>query len=461
MTTIGVIGTGYVGLVQSVGMCTLGHGVVGIDTNPKKIVSLQQGVLPIHENGLQQLLKTYSALEQLTFSTEYSKLSDINTVFVCVPTPQLESGEADLTYIWQVVDALALLPRIARILVLKSTVPVGTNAAIQNKLDILGLPFVCVSNPEFLRQGSAYSDFLNPERIVIGSEDKDATKKVRELYSYFEKKTVFLETTWESAELIKYAANSFLATKISFINEIAELTEKIGGDVEIVAKGIGLDSRIGPKFLNAGIGYGGSCFPKDVDALLVSGKQQQVHLTILDAAQKVNQRSKDRFVNKINNYYEQTNKSKVISVLGLAFKNDTDDIRSSAALEVVINLLSLGFVIHAFDPYAMESVRKLGLDNLHLYTTIDEVVVISDTLAIVTEWEEFATDSALALYERYSKVIFDGKNLLSRTSITNCVVIGVGKHIIAKNQDNTSITVDKQQQKQDINASEYTKKKRF
>jgi UDPglucose 6-dehydrogenase len=422
---ITVIGTGYVGIIQSVGLASMGHSVTAIDINHEKVISLTNGVLPVYEPGLEELFKSVQKKKAIKFTTSYDSCTHADIVFICVPTPQLNDNSADLTYVYSVLESMEKLPTFnTGILVIKSTVPVGTNKTIYDYISKRHPNIAVISNPEFLRQGSAVHDFLHPDRTILGGGDQQAIEQLKTLYAPISKNIQI--TTWESSELIKYAANSFLATKISFINELASLSELVGGDIEEIKKGIGSDHRIGEHFLHAGIGYGGSCFPKDIDALLVSGKQHQVHLSILDAAQKVNVLAQDRFINKILQLYEQQAIPKVIGILGLSFKANTDDVRSSVSIEIIKKLSFLGFTVFAYDPQAMKNVESLKLHALSTVSSVLELVKNVSIVAILTDWNEFALDENIELYNTQLNHMFDGKNLLYKNKLLTIGYTGVG-----------------------------------
>jgi len=413
-----VIGTGYVGLVGSAVFADWGNQVIGVDNNPDKIRMIESGSMPIFEPGLKELVAKNISNGNLKFTNSLSDgISDAEIIFICVGTPMGEDGSADLKYIFQVAEEIALNMKTPKIISIKSTVPVGTNRKVREFIKSkTSVDFSSVSVPEFLREGSSIEDMNNTDRTVIGSDDTAAIEKVSELFNHLNSPIVKCDL--ESAELIKYASNSFLATKISFINEIAQICDMSGADVTKVAYGMGLDSRIGPKFLNASIGYGGSCFPKDVLALYKTSEDFGYHFNILDSVMKTNKNQKNYFLDKIKKIYGDNLNSKKVAVLGLAFKNDTDDIRESVAIEVVKILKEMGALINAFDPEAMPNSEKvLGNEKINYLNTKEEVFNDSDFLVILTEWKEFKDISSENLLKLKDKNVFDGRNLLNGSEI--------------------------------------------
>jgi len=421
---IGVIGTGYVGLIQAVGLAELGFELVAYDIDPSKIEKLKRGIPPIYEKDLEGLLK--KNLGRLSFTSDINDLRGIDVYFVCVGTPQDEKGKANLNFVFSAVESLKPLLGGKEIVVLKSTVPVGTNRRVQQ---ILGDKAYAVSNPEFLREGIAVYDFFNPERVVLGfGEDSPewVKEKMLSLYGYFvEKKVPFVVTNWESAELIKYASNTFLAMKISFVNELARLAEKTGADIRDIATGMGLDSRIGKKFLNAGIGWGGSCFPKDVEALIWQFREHEVEPKLPKATKEINEEQLIWFFNKIKRHYGGNISGKTFALLGLAFKPNTDDLRESPALKLAELLVEEGAFVKGFDYVkgARENVRKLVevkastryTYGLTVYDDLYETVRDTDGVIIAVEYKEWNRENWNRIGELVRhKALFDGRNVIEK-----------------------------------------------
>jgi UDPglucose 6-dehydrogenase len=422
---IGVIGAGWVGLVTGACFAELGHTVVIRDIDPDRIRALRRGRVPIYEPGLVDLLDRNR--DRIGFTTDMGEVFEsASIVFVCVGTPPMHSGDADLSAVWQVVDELPALDRRA-VLVMKSTVPPGTGEKVRSRLEARHLSQVgYVSNPEFLAEGTAISDFMYPERVVIGAFAEADGDRVAALYE--EMGTPIVRTTVASAEMTKLASNAFLATKISFINEIANVCEETGADVTVVAEGMGLDSRIGPKFLRAGIGYGGSCFPKDVAALKQLAGNTGYHFQLLTAVIEVNELQKRRVVAKLNKHLGPLS-GKTIALLGLAFKPNTNDMRDAASLILASRLLAEGARVRAWDPVAMGEARKL-LSGVELCGTPLEAVQGAHAAVIVTEWSEL---KHLPLDEIASvmatRVFVDGRNLLDPDTLRSegFVYEGIGR----------------------------------
>lgn len=414
-----VIGTGYVGLVGSAVFAEWGNIVVGVDNNPEKIKMIESGKMPIYEPGLEDLVLSNLKNGNLKFTTSLKEgIKDADIIFICVGTPMSEDGSADLKYIYQVAEEIAeYLDVPGKVVAIKSTVPVGTNRKVRDYIkDRTDVDFFSASVPEFLREGSSIEDMNKTDRTVIGSESDEALDKISSLFSHLGSPIVRCDL--ESAELIKYASNSFLAAKISFINEISQICDLSGADVSKVAQGMGLDSRIGPKFLNASIGYGGSCFPKDVKALFKTSKDLGYDFKILDSVMEVNSDQKFFFLNKIKSLYGNSLSGKVVGCLGLAFKNDTDDIRESVAIEIVKLLRGMGAQIKAYDPQAMENSKEvLGTDGIEYCSSEDEVLENSNFLVILTEWPNFRNLTKDQLSKLKDKNIFDGRNLLNPTQV--------------------------------------------
>ena len=387
-----VVGTGYVGLVTGACLADFGMQVVGVDKDRGKIDRLSKGEIPIYEPGLEALVKKNMDEGRLSFSTELGPaIEEAQAVFIAVGTPPKEDGSADLTFIRQVADSIGEHLNGYKIIVTKSTVPIGTGQEIERIVrEKAGSKhkFAVVSNPEFLREGSAIEDFMQPDRVVIGTRDPQAAELMMDVYSPLKAADVpFVVTDVESAELIKYASNGFLATKISFINEVAQICEAWGANVEVVAKGMGLDSRIGPKFLNAGPGFGGSCFPKDTRAAAQIARDQGLTFSIIEAVIEVNERVKARMIEKIDKAMGGF-AGKTVAVLGLSFKPNTDDIRESPALPIVQGLLDGGAAIRTFDPEAMPFCEPL-FPAATFCKDAYEAAQGADALVIVTEWNQF------------------------------------------------------------------------
>lgn len=418
-----MVGTGYVGLVTGTCFAETGNDVVCVDIDKSKIDRLTNGQITIYEPGLEKLFLRNLREERLTFTTSLKDgIRDAAIVFLALPTPQGEDGSADLKYILGVADDLGKTLNGYKIIVDKSTVPVGTaekvKAAIKKNYDG---EFDVVSNPEFLREGVAVDDFMKPDRVIIGTNSERARKLLNDLYSPFVRQgnpIIFMDE--RSAELTKYAANSFLATKISFMNEIAQLCERLNADVDMVRRGIGGDERIGKRFLFPGIGFGGSCFPKDVKALSKSAKEVGYDFRILDAVVKVNDVQKLHLFPKIKAYFDNNISGRKFAMWGLAFKPNTDDIREAPALYMIEALLKEGAEVHAFDPEAMNNARQLLGDKVTFAENQYECLEKADALIISTEWNEFRTPNFLKIVKAMKhKVIFDGRNLFDTSAITD------------------------------------------
>ncbi|GAA5219869.1 UDP-glucose dehydrogenase family protein [Membranihabitans marinus] len=413
---IAVVGTGYVGLVTGTCFAETGNQVVCIDVNEDKVNRMKNGEVPIYEPGLELLFERNSRQKRLSFTTDLATgIQNADVIFLALPTPPGEDGSADLSYILGVAEELSHLITSYSVIIDKSTVPVGTadevHKALAKNLDTN--LFDVVSNPEFLREGVAVEDFLRPERVIIGTKSERAKKIMERLYKPFVRQgnpIYFMDE--RSAEMTKYAANSFLATKISFMNEIANLCEKVGANVDQVRIGIGSDSRIGKRFLFPGVGYGGSCFPKDVQALAKTAEVNEYDFQILNAVMDVNKRQKQVLVDKIVDYFGGDITGKTIAVWGLAFKPNTDDIREAPAIYIIEKLLALGAGVKVYDPEAMDNVKKIFGDKISFCSDQYEALIEADALAIVTEWSVFRTPSFSVIKQLLkSPVIFDGRNL--------------------------------------------------
>ena len=413
---IAVIGTGYVGLVAGAALADMGNDVICVDNNLEKLKQLEQGIIPIYEPGLEELVKSNVAEDRLKFSSNLDNAVKISEVcFIAVGTPQDEDGSADLQYVLGVAAQIGKAMNGYKVIVDKSTVPVGTAdkvAEVIKKNLINPYPFDVVSNPEFLKQGNAVDDFLSPDRVVIGSNSEKATKIMQEIYSpFFRTGNRIIVMDVKSAEMTKYAANSFLATKISFMNEIANLCEKVGADAEMVRVGVSTDSRIGNKFLFPGLGYGGSCFPKDVKALIKTGSDYGIDMSIIKSADGVNRLQRNLFVEKIRGKYGNNLKGKTFGIWGLAFKPKTDDMREAPAITIISSLLEMGAVVKAYDPKAVNNAKRILGDKITYSKSAYETIEGADALLLLTEWNEFRRPD----FERIKTllkqpVIFDGRN---------------------------------------------------
>lgn len=420
---ISVIGTGYVGLVTGTCLAETGNEVLCVDIDEAKVEKMKNGIVPIYEPHLDVLFERNINAKRLKFTTSLEEgLEHGDIIFLALPTPEDDDGSADLSYVLGVAKEIGKHIKDYKVIVDKSTVPVGTSdkvkEAISNETEI---DFDVVSNPEFLREGFAVDDFLKPERIVIGSSSERATELMEKLYKPFVRSgNPILIMDERSAELTKYAANSFLAAKITFMNEIANFCEKVGADVDKVRIGMGTDSRIGKRFLFPGIGYGGSCFPKDVKALHKSGKEYNHDFEILNSVIKVNSKQKTILIPKISAHFNNELKDKTFAIWGLAFKPETDDIREAPALYMIDELLNLGANINVFDPEAMPNVKRKYKDKLNYASNMYDAINGVDALIICTEWSIFRTPNFSNLKEQMNApVIFDGRNLYDIQDIEN------------------------------------------
>lgn len=412
---IAVVGTGYVGLVTGTCLAETGNTVICVDINEEKVNKMRNGEVPIYEPHLDVLFHRNIKAGRLKFTTNLNEaVEKAAIIFLALPTPPGEDGSADLSYILGVADDLGKIMKDYKVLVDKSTVPVGTAEKVQAAVakNFKG-EFDVVSNPEFLREGFAVDDFLKPDRVVVGTRSARAKQLMEELYKPYVRSgnpIIFMDE--KSAELTKYAANAFLATKITFMNEMANLCEKIGADVDMVRIGIGSDDRIGKRFLFPGIGYGGSCFPKDVQALSKSSSEANYDFKILTSVMEVNEKQKTIIIPKIKNYFKNDLKGKHFAIWGLAFKPDTDDIREAPALYIIDELLAAGATVSTHDPEAMNNVKKLVGDKITFCEDPYEALKNADALIICTEWALFRTpDFERVSSELKNKVIFDGRNL--------------------------------------------------
>ena len=419
---LAVVGTGYVGLVTGTCFAETGNYVTCVDIDKEKVDKLSAGEITIFEPGLEKLFDRNLKENRLKFTTNLEEgIKDAEIVFLALPTPPGEDGSADLSYILKVADQLGKMLKDYKVIVDKSTVPVGTAEKVREMIaaNYQG-SFDVVSNPEFLREGGAVDDFMKPDRVIIGTRSERARKLMSDLFAPFVRQgnpILFMDE--RSAELAKYAANSFLAVKISFMNEVAQLCELLGADVDQVRRGIGTDERIGKRFLFPGIGYGGSCFPKDVKALARSAEDVAYEFKILKAVMQVNEKQKLHLLPKLKHYFNGNLKGKRIALWGLAFKPNTDDIREAPALDIIQALLEEGAAVCAFDPEAMNNVKKL-LGNKIEYASQYQTLENADALIIATEWNEFRTpdfEKITSLLK--NKVIFDGRNLFDAAYIRN------------------------------------------
>ena len=420
---IAVVGTGYVGLVSGTCFAEIGVNVVCIDTNAEKIESLQRSVIPIYEPGLDEMVTRNVKAGRLRFSTSLPDcIEEVEVVFCAVGTPPDEDGSADLRYVLEVARTIGRHMNQYKLVVTKSTVPVGTSrkvrAAIQEELDLRhsDLEFDVASNPEFLKEGTAIKDFMSPDRVVVGVESPRAEKLMSKLYKPFllnNFRVLFMDIP--SAEMTKYAANSMLATRISFMNDIANLCELVGADVNMVRSGIGSDTRIGRKFLYPGIGYGGSCFPKDVKALIKTAQQKGYTMQVLQAVEAVNERQKGVLFEKLQAHFEGQLKGKCIALWGLSFKPETDDMREAPALVLIEKLLEAGCQVRCYDPVAMNECRRRLGDQVVYAQDMYDAVLDADALLLVTEWKEFRLPSWAVIKKAMRQpVVLDGRNIYEK-----------------------------------------------
>ncbi|HBA29628.1 MAG TPA: UDP-glucose 6-dehydrogenase [Parabacteroides goldsteinii] len=417
---IAILGTGYVGLVTGTCFAEMGTEVFCVDVNTEKIENLKKGIIPIYEPGLEDMVHRNQQAGRLHFTTDLTEcLDEVEVLFSAVGTPPDEDGSADLKYVLEVARTVGRNMKKHILVVTKSTVPVGTakkvRRAIQEELDKRGveIEFDVASNPEFLKEGAAISDFMSPDRVVVGVESERAEELMTRLYRPFllnNFRVIFMDVP--SAEMTKYAANAMLATRISFMNDIANLCEIIGADVNMVRKGIGSDNRIGNRFLYAGIGYGGSCFPKDVKALINTAKQNNYPMRILQAVEEVNDEQKSLLFHKLEKHFNGDLKGKRIAIWGLAFKPETDDMREAPSLVLIEKLLAAGCEVYAYDPVAVEeSKRRIG-DAIHYAKDIYDAVVDANALMLVTEWKEFRMPSWSAIKKLMATpLVLDGRNI--------------------------------------------------
>jgi UDPglucose 6-dehydrogenase len=431
MAAITVIGTGYVGLTTAVCLAELGHRVIGLDIDAEKIGKLRQGVSPIYEPGLVDLLGRGMAAGRLSFSTEYGEaVPGAEFVFIAVATPMGRRGDADIVFVKQAAQSIAKAMRAPLTIVNKSTVPIGTGDIVSRIVHEnlpTEIPFQVICNPEFLREGTAIQDFMHPDRVVLGAHDRAAAEAVAAVYERLDAPILF--TDLYTAEMIKYASNAFLATRISFINEIARICERVDADVKVVAEGMGMDRRIGPMFLDAGIGYGGSCFPKDVKALARMAETMGYHPELLDTVMEINEDQRKLVVEKLREVLGSL-RDQTIGVLGLAYKPNTDDIREAPAIGVIHSLLEKGARVRAYDPAAVANAKRLLNSSVEYGEDAYATAQGADALLLVTEWDEFRRldfDRIKALMRR--PVLVDGRNIYDPKAMRDrgFVYRGVGR----------------------------------
>ena len=415
-----VIGTGYVGLVAGTCLADMGNEVICVDNNEEKISKLRNAIIPIYEPGLEDLIKSNTLENRLYFSTDLDsavKTSDV--CFIAVGTPMKDDGTCNLEFVFEVAKSIAKSMNGYKVIVNKSTVPVGTAEKVREVIkNNTSYDFDVVSNPEFLKQGAAVDDFLYPDRVIVGSDSQRATEIMQEIYSSFMRtanRIIFMDV--KSAEMTKYAANAFLATKISFMNEIASLCEKTGADVEMVRVGISTDTRIGNKFLFPGIGFGGSCFPKDVNALIKIAEDYGTEFSILKAVNKINQAQRENFINRVIKYFGNL-QDKTIAVWGLAFKPKTNDMREAPAITIIEALLKYGAKIKAYDPKAMDTAKNIFGDKIEYAKSSYDALKDADCMLLLTEWNEFRRPDFEKIKELMkTPIIFDGRNQYDKSRL--------------------------------------------
>ena len=433
---IAVIGTGYVGLVTGTCLADMGNNVICVDSNIEKVESLNNGIIPIYESGLEELVKNNTKEHRLSFTSDIDYAVKNSLVcFIAVGTPQDTDGSADLHFVKDVAKSIAKSMNGYKVIVDKSTVPVGTAEIVAEIIrSNTEFSFDVVSNPEFLKQGSAVEDFLYPDRIIIGSDSEKASEIMQEIYAPYTRannKIIIMDV--KSAEMTKYAANSFLATKISFMNEIANLCEKVGADVEMVRRGISSDSRIGGQFLFAGLGYGGSCFPKDVKALIKTGEENNCDMSIIKSADSVNKKQRELFIEKILSKFGQDLSGKTFAVWGLAFKPKTDDMREAPSITIINELLKHGAKIQAYDSKATENAMKIFGNTISYSQNAYDALEGADAMLLLTEWNEFRRpDYEKIKTSMISPIIFDGRNIYYKRQMKDLgfEYYGVGKGFV-------------------------------
>ncbi len=418
---IAVIGTGYVGLVAGSCFAEIGNDVVCVDNNADKIEQLKKGIISIYEPGLPEIVDRNLREERLAFTTDLdAAVKKSFVIFVAVGTPTSSDGSADLTAVYDVAAAIGRAMDRYKVIVVKSTVPVGTSAKLREIIKKeTSHPFDLLSNPEFLKQGAAVDDFMKPDRVVVGADDVRAAEILRDLYAPFVRTgSPVLLMDVRTAEMLKYAANSFLAARISFMNEIANLCEQVGADIEMIRKGLASDSRIGHSFLFAGLGFGGSCFPKDIRALMHTAREHQNEMKILEAVDQVNTSQALRFVEKVRGHFQGNLRDRRFGLWGLAFKPRTNDMRDAPSIRIIENLLSDGAAITAYDPEAMEEAKKIFGTRIELASSNYACLEGADALLLVTEWQAFRNPNFERLKTMMRQpVIFDGRNILDPTQV--------------------------------------------
>lgn len=426
---IAIVGTGYVGLVSGACFAEMGLEVTCVDTDARKIEQLKQGIIPIYEPGLKTIVVRNHEADRLHFTTDLpSVLNDMEVVFIAVGTPSDEQGNADLSYVMTVADTIADHMTKPMLIVTKSTVPVGTSYQIQdrvrNRLNERGLnemTFDVASNPEFLKEGAAVNDFMSPDRVVVGVESERAKEVMSKLYRPFllnNFRVIFMDIL--SAEMTKYASNAMLATRISFMNDVANLCERVGADVNMVRRGMGSDSRIGRSFLYPGCGYGGSCFPKDIRAFIKVGEEYGYEMNVLKAVESVNNKQKNILFEKLSSFYNNNLENKTVAILGLSFKPETDDIREAPSLTLIDSLLDANIAVRAYDPAAMDEARTLLKDKIYYATDIYDAAHGADALIVPTEWKEFRLPNWKKLKEIMNvPLVIDGRNIYNKEELAS------------------------------------------
>ncbi|HEL5027063.1 TPA: UDP-glucose/GDP-mannose dehydrogenase family protein [Stenotrophomonas maltophilia] len=437
---VAIFGAGYVGLVTAACLAEVGHDVICVDTDARKVERLEQGIIPIYEPGLDLMITANVAAKRLSFTTHAEvAVRHGNIIFIAVGTPPGEDGSADLTYVLAVADTIGRHLDHDAVIVDKSTVPVGTAARVETQISQAladtgrEIAFHVVSNPEFLKEGDAIRDFMRPDRIIVGTADSSAAERMRELYLPFNRnhdRLIVMDVP--SAELTKYAANAMLATKISFMNEIANIAERVGADIEQVRKGIGSDSRIGYSFIYPGAGYGGSCFPKDVQALARTSDSVGYQAELLSSVEAVNYRQKQKLSQLISRHYADDVAGRTFALWGLSFKPNTDDMREAPALVLIADLVARGAKIRCYDPQAMTEARHLLSplgDNVSFASSAEEAITGADALVVVTEWKQFLLSSFESLLQLRDRVVFDGRNMYDPAKIesTGIAYYGIGR----------------------------------
>lgn len=436
---IAIVGTGYVGLVSGACFAEMGLDVTCVDTDAQKIEKLKQGIIPIYEPGLKSIVVRNHEADRLHFTTDLpSVLNDMEVIFIAVGTPSDESGTADLSYVMTVADTIANNMTKPLLIVTKSTVPVGTSYRIQDRVKerlnargLGNLTFDVASNPEFLKEGAAVNDFMSPDRVVVGVESEHAKEIMTRLYRPFllnNFRVIFMDIL--SSEMTKYASNAMLATRISFMNDVANLCERVGADVNMVRRGMGSDSRIGRSFLYPGCGYGGSCFPKDIRAFIKVGEEFGYEMNVLKAVEAVNNTQKNILFDKFNDYFNNDIKDKTVAIWGLSFKPETDDIREAPSLTLIDSLLNAGVAVRAYDPAAMDEARDLLKDKIYYATDIYDAANGAHAVIVPTEWKEFRLPNWEKLKEMMNHhLVIDGRNIYNKEELVsqNIEYCGIGQ----------------------------------